>query len=118
VGIVGGILFVALIPGSIIMLLRMRRRMPRRWATGDAEERFLAAAPTYFAVAVAGFSLGASLLSFAWTDVTYFIAAINAGLIVAVRVKMNQAAAQGQPVQAPGVSRVVRGGARARVRRL
>jgi O-antigen ligase len=119
VGIVGGILFVALIPGSIFMLLRMRRRMPRRWATGDAEERFLAAAPTYFAVGVAGFSLGASLLSFAWTDVTYFIAAINAGLIVAVRVKMNQeAAARGQAVPAHGVSRVARGSVRARVRRL
>lgn len=119
VGIVGGILFTILIPGSIIMLLRLRSRIPRRWVTGDPEQRFLAAAPTYFAVGVAGFSLGASLLSFAWTDVTYFIAAINAGLFVAVRAQLNQEA--GQAVSVRGASRVrgdARGRARARVRRL
>jgi O-antigen ligase len=89
-GIPGGILWLVMVPGGVIWVRRMRRRIPKAWATGDPEQRFLYLCPLYFAVLLAGFSAGALFLSFTWYDVTYYIFALLAGLQVAVSEKLRR----------------------------
>ncbi len=89
-GIPGGILWLLMVPGGVIWALRMRRRMPKAWETGDPEQRFLYLCPLYFAVLLTGFSAGALFLSFTWYDVTYYLFALLAGLQVAVSEKLRR----------------------------
>jgi O-antigen ligase len=99
-GTPGIILWLLMVPGSVIALLKLRRRLPRHWSHGDAEERYLYLTTLYLAVGTLGFSVGAFFLSFAWTDVTYFLSALTAALYVAVGQKLRR----GQAAVAAGVS--------------
>lgn len=86
-GLPGLILWLLTIPGSVFALIALRRRLPKQWARGDAEERFLVKSTTYFAASMAGYSVGSFFLTFAWTDITYYVVAMNAGLYLAVEEK-------------------------------
>jgi O-antigen ligase len=96
-GIPGGLLWIALVPGSVVWLIGLRRRIPRRWATGDAEERFLYLATMYGAVMLASYSVGSFFLSFTWYEISYYIFAFLAGLSVAIREKQRRTMALAPP---------------------
>jgi O-antigen ligase len=91
-GIPGGLLWILMVPGGIVWLIRLRRRMPPSWATGDPEQRFLYLCTLYFAVLLAGYAAGSFFLSFTWYDVSYYIFAMLAGLQVSVSEKLRRTA--------------------------
>jgi O-antigen ligase len=83
---IGGIaLWLLMIPGAVVSLLQARSMLPRAWAKGDPQQRFLYVAPQYLAVGFVGFSVGAFFLSFAWTDVTYILVSSWAALMISLR---------------------------------
>jgi len=89
-GVPGGLLWIVMVPGGVVWLLRLRRRLPPEWATGDAEQRFLYMCALYFAVLLAGYAAGSFFLSFTWYDVSYYIFALLAGLQVAITEKLRR----------------------------
>jgi O-antigen ligase len=89
-GIPGGLLWIAMVPGGVIWLVRLRRRIPARWASGDQEERFLYLATMYGAVMLVGYSVGSFFLSFTWYEISYYIFAFLAGLNVAINEKLRR----------------------------
>jgi O-antigen ligase len=92
-GTPGIVLWLLMIPGSIVALIYLRLKLPRRWATGDAEEQYLYLATQYLAVGTLGYAFGSFFLSFAWTDVTYYLSATTAALYVAVGDRLRRAPA-------------------------
>jgi len=85
-GIPGLVLFCLLVFGGIVGVTRLRRRLPRAWARGDPEQRFVYYATVYLPVAFVAFASTAFFLSFAWRDPIYLIGAYVAGLYTAVNV--------------------------------
>lgn len=81
-GIPGMIMWLSLLGGGIIGMLRLRNRLPRAWLQGTAEERFLYLAPLYFSTAILGFAVTSTFLSFAWMDIAYLLGAFMVGLYV------------------------------------
>jgi O-antigen ligase len=63
---------------GIVSLLRLRKRLPRRWLRGTREERFLALGASYLAIACVGFAVTAFFLNFAWLEPYYVLAAFVA----------------------------------------
>jgi len=86
-GVPGLLLWSALVWGGPIAMFRMRRRLPRPWARGTLEERFLYNAPAYVAVALIGFAITSFFVSFAYLEPIYLLAAYMAGLYSSVRGK-------------------------------
>ncbi len=77
---VGGLLaMVALIWGGMVSMIRLSLRVPKSWSAGSRQQRFVAMAPQYIAVSAVGFGVSCFFLSFAWMDVTYFLAAMYVG---------------------------------------
>ena len=62
VGIPGLVLWCSLVFGGMVSCVRLRRRLPRAWLKGDAEERFLYQATLYLQLAFIGFAVCALLL--------------------------------------------------------
>ena len=83
-GVPGLALWCPLIFGGIGGMLRLRRRLPRAWATGDEEARFLYLATLYLPVAVIGFAVTSFFVSFAYLDPIYILAALMTGTYVSV----------------------------------
>jgi O-antigen ligase len=80
-GIPGLILWGSLVVGSVVPLIRLRRRMPKAWATsGTTDQRFAYLATLYVPIAVVGFVISATFVSFAWSDQSYVIPAIAMGV--------------------------------------
>ncbi len=113
-GIPGIILWTSLVICGVVGMAKLRRRLPRSWARGTVEERFLYMASMYLTVALMGFAAAAMFVAFAWLDIIYILAAFMAGLYVcAGRLAPHLAAPQrrmpplrgrGRPVP-PGVPR-------------
>ncbi len=91
-GVPGLVLWVVAVFGSIGAMLRLRRRIPRGWRRGDAEQRFLADAPTCLAVSMVGFAVTSAFVSFAWMDPIYLLLALMAGLYTSVERKARELA--------------------------
>jgi len=89
-GIPGLVLWCTLLFGSIRAMFKLRRRIPRAWARGDGEERFLYHAPLYLMLAMVAFSVTCLFLTFAWLDIVYMIAAFMTGLHISVRDKLRR----------------------------
>jgi O-antigen ligase len=96
-GIGGIVLWLIMIPGSVVALVRLRMRLPRSWAHGDPEEQYLYLTTQYLAVGALGFTFGSFFLTFAFTDVTYYLVATMAGLYIAVENKLARDRALGRP---------------------
>lgn len=80
-GITGLVLWGALVVGSVAGLLKLRRRMPRTWATeGTPDQRFMYQATLYVPVAFLGFAVCGTFVSFAWSDQSYVLPAIAMGI--------------------------------------
>jgi len=86
-GLPGLFLWSSLVLGGIFSLFRIRRRLPRQWARGDPEERFIYLAAGYLPIAMIGFVVTAFFLSFAWLQVPYILAAYVVGVYVAIEAK-------------------------------
>jgi O-antigen ligase len=83
-GVPGLILWAALCIGLVVAPLRLRRRLPSSWRKGAPGERFLYAATCFFPVAAAGFIVTSFFVTFAFADPVYLMAALVAGLYIAV----------------------------------
>lgn len=94
-GIPGLVLWVSLVAGAFVAPLRLRRRLPKSWITGDAEERFLYRLTMYLPISAIGFACTAFFVSHAWNDMPYALAAWTAGLLVCVRRKQWRIAKEG-----------------------
>lgn len=80
-GIPGLILWAALVVGSAVRLVRLRRRMPAAWSRdGTPDQRFLYFATMYVPISLLGFMVTATFVSFAWSDQSYVLPAIAMGL--------------------------------------
>jgi O-antigen ligase len=80
-GVPGLILWGALVVGSVVPLIRLRRRMPKAWATsGTTDQRFAYLATLYVPIAMVGFVVSVTFVSFAWSDQSYVIPAIAMGV--------------------------------------
>jgi O-antigen ligase len=80
-GIPGLILWAALVVGSGVQLIRLRRKMPKAWATaGTTDQRFAYLATLYVPIALLGFVVSATFVSFAWSDQSYVLPAIAMGV--------------------------------------
>jgi O-antigen ligase len=97
---VGGLVAMALlIWGGVVSMVKLSRRLPREWARGSLEQRFALLAPQYLAVSAVGFGLSCFFLSFAWMDVTYFLAAMFVGTYAVTDNALKEHG--GQPAAAP-----------------
>lgn len=81
-GIPGLVLWLSLSLGNIIGVVRLRRRLPARWARGTEEERYLHALTLYLPIAIFGFLVTSSFVSFAYLDPLYILVAYSSGLYV------------------------------------
>jgi hypothetical protein len=102
VGLPGLILWSSLVFGGIGSMFRLRRRLPKAWAQGDAEERFLYLATLYFMLAMIAFAATSFFLTFAWLDIVYIIAAFMTGLHVCAYGKLRSGGTVRGPVAVPG----------------
>ena len=84
IGLAGLILWSSLSVGGIFAMIALRRRLPRSWATGTPEERFIHGATIYLPIALIGFVVTCSFVSFAFMDPIYILTAFMAGLYACV----------------------------------
>jgi O-antigen ligase len=92
-GIPGLLVWAALVVGSAGSLLRLRRKMPKAWATsGNPDQRFVYLSTLYVPIAFIGFVVCGTFVSFAWSDQSYILPAIAMGLQKVVRDHMPPAA--------------------------
>ncbi len=112
-GIPGFLIFCTLVFGSMISVIRLRRKLPGRWVRGDPEERFLYFTSVYLPVAYVGFAVSGFFVSFAYLDLIYVLAALTAGLFVSVEVKLMESS--GLPSAPPPPAAPVHPGASRRV---
>ena len=101
-GIPGALLWITLHVGGIVGMIRLRRRLPARWARGAWEEQFIYYTAVYLPIALIGFSVTASFVSFAYNDPIYLLAAYMSGLYVVARART------GAPASLPSQPRQVR----------
>ena len=99
-GIPGGLLWLILVPGGVVAMYRLSRRLPRSWLHGDAEERFLYLAGMYLPVAMTGFAVSSFFVSFTYIDPVYILAALMAGMYISVDRKLKSSTAR-VPARAP-----------------
>jgi O-antigen ligase len=107
-GVPGLLIWVSLVVGVFVSLLRLRRRLPRSWRRGTEAERFLYGATSFFPVAMIGFAVTAFFVSFAWLDPLYILAAFTTGLYIAVREQLGQRASAATGT-VPAFPRIERG---------
>lgn len=94
-GVMGLVIWTALMLGGVIVPLRLRRRMPRAWARGAPDERFLYFTATYLPLAFLGFIVAGAFVSFAYLSPAYLLISLLVGLQVCVDQKLR--------IMAPGV---------------
>jgi len=83
-GVPGLVLWSSLVFGGIVAMRRLRRRLPKGWASGTPDERFLFLATTYLPVSLVAFGVSAAFVSFAFLDPIYILAALMTGTYVCV----------------------------------
>ena len=87
-GVPGLIVWSSLVFGGIGAMYRLRRRLPKSWASGDSDQRFLYMATVYLPVSLVGFGVSAFFVSFAFIDPIYILAAFITGMYVIVERKL------------------------------
>jgi O-antigen ligase len=111
-GLPGLALWLFIIPGGVIQLVLFRMRLPRNWSRGDPEQRFLYNTVVYFSVALLGYSFGSFFLSFAWTDISYYLMAMMAGIWICVEDRRSRDQLVGQIAPAAAMAEVASSGGR------
>lgn len=92
-GVTGLSVWTVLMLGGLIVPLRLRRRMPRTWARGSPDERFLYLTATYLPVSFLGFIVAGTFVSFAYLTPVYVLIGLLVGLQVCVDQKLKDARA-------------------------
>lgn len=87
-GIPGLLLWSSLLIGGIVGMVRLRHKLPRSWARGDSEQRFLYDSTMYMPAAYVAFAVPAFFLSFAYMDPIYFLSALYCGVHAAVHTRL------------------------------
>lgn len=87
-GLPGLFFWLALTVGNIIALVRLRRRIPARWANGSPDEQYLHGLTLYLPIAIFGFIVTSSFVSFAYLDPIYILVAFSSGLCVLAEHRM------------------------------
>jgi O-antigen ligase len=100
-GLIGLVIWGLLIFGGIKRLRVLRRKMPKSWRSGDAEQRFMFDTTLYLPIAIFGFAITSMFVTFAWLDIIYIAFVYQAGLTHAVRKRLSLDLAA-QPVPMPG----------------
>lgn len=98
-GIPGLILWSLLPFGGLVTLRRLRRSLPRAWARGDPDRRFLYATTLYLPIAIVGFLSTCIFVSFAYLDPIYYLGALIAGCLAVARPMQSALRAQAQAGQ-------------------
>lgn len=105
-GVPGLLLWSSLVLGGVVGLRRLSRRTPDAWRRGDdPERRFLHHALVYLPVALLGFAVTSSFVSFAYMDPAYVLAAFVCALhrcVDRARAADETAATSGRPPARPG----------------
>ncbi len=108
-GIPGLVLWGALVLGSVVSLVRLRKRMPKSWATtGTTDQRFVYLATLYVPIALIGFVVCATFVSFAWSDQSYVLPAIAMGVQMVCEQQFGLSTRAAAPRVARGVRRALR----------
>jgi hypothetical protein len=89
-GVGGFLMWSTLLFGGVFSMKRLQRRLPSHWESGTREERFLYLAPAALSLAMVGFIITSTFLSFAWLDVVYTLAAYMVGLYAAVEHRLRR----------------------------
>ncbi len=84
-GFPGLVLWVFLLGGGVVSMVRLRSRLPRGWARGNEDQRFVYWSTVYLPVAVLGFAVTATFVSFAYADPVYLLAAYLTGVQASAR---------------------------------
>ena len=92
-GVPGLILWSTLVLGGIVAMRRLRRRLPKSWAVGDPQQRFLYLGTSYLPVALSGFAASTFFVSFTFLDPSYILAAIMSGMYVCADRKLAESQA-------------------------
>jgi O-antigen ligase len=101
-GMIGFSIFAGIVFGGIWRLRKLRRKIPREWKRGDAEQRFLYDATLFLPVSMIGFAITCFFVSFAWLDIVYIVAVYMAGVTLSVRKRFHRdAIAQVQAASGP-----------------
>ena len=100
-GPIGLALWAGLVIGGIVGMRRLRRRLPRQWAKGDREQRFIVAATLYLPIALAGFAVSSAFVSFAYLDPIYLLAAYVTGIYACAEQRLRQEQAATGPRLGP-----------------
>jgi O-antigen ligase len=107
-GFTGLALFLGILFGGIWRMRKLRRRLPKSWRTGDAEQRFMYDATLYLPVSMVGFAVTSFFVTFGWLDIVYIVAMYMAGLTIAARKRLAHDARQAlvmPPAAPPAVAR-------------
>ena len=81
-GIPGAIAWIAMLLCGVIGPIKLRRRLPRSWRRGAADERFVYACATYLPISAIGFAVCCTFVSFAYLDPIYVLLAFVSGIYV------------------------------------
>jgi O-antigen ligase len=97
-------IWLSLMWGGTIGLLRLRSRLPKTWETDSPERRFLRQACLYLPVSFLGFIIPSFFLSHAYTMVFYIPVAFLGGVLVLIKRELGEG-----PQTAPAGGRRARG---------
>ncbi len=84
-GIPGLLLYASLVLGGIGAMWRLRKRLPAQWISGSAQQRFVYLGTLYLMLAMIGYAVTSTFLTFAWLDPVYILGAFMVGLYVAAQ---------------------------------
>lgn len=76
-GVPGLIIWLVMLILPLTKLTVLSRRLPLAWRRGDFEQRFLFACSTGLPVALVGFMVASSFLTFAWLDIPYLLSVLS-----------------------------------------
>jgi len=91
-GLPGMAIWLAMLIGGIVAPRRLRRRLPTSWRHGAPDERFIYAATVYLPIAMLGFAVSCSFVSFSYLDPIYVLLAFISGLYVCADVMLKRPA--------------------------
>jgi O-antigen ligase len=84
-GVTGLVLWLTLLFGTIFAVGRTRKQLPVSWKRGPPDQRLLYSLSFYLPLAIWAFAVPSTFVSHAYMDPMYYLAALSAGYLVAVR---------------------------------
>jgi O-antigen ligase len=84
-GVTGLILWLTLVFGTMFVVARTRKQLPVSWKRGPPDQRLLYSLSFYLPLAIWAFAVPSTFVSHAYMDPMYYLAALSAAYLVAVR---------------------------------